>query len=57
MKRTFTFQLEVTTDARVGESTVEEAINAALDEPPCEWGDWYVGIAKIVKVTKGKKSA
>jgi hypothetical protein len=45
-----TLSLEVVVFAEVGESEVEEAINAALAEPPCDWGDWSVRAARIKTV-------
>ena len=57
MKRRMTLQIEVEVDARVGESEVGSAINAALDEPPCDWGDWTVGAAVIVKVEKYRRAS
>ena len=52
MTRTITLQVSVTVPTTVGESEVERAINAALDEPPCDWGTWTVGAAVITNVTK-----
>ena len=50
--RTITLQIEVEVPAVVGENEVSNAINAALEEPPCDWGDWTVGAAVITRVTK-----
>ncbi len=50
--RTIVFELRVTVPAGTGESEVETAINAALDEPPCEWEDWTVGAAIITDVVR-----
>ena len=50
--RRMTLQFEVTVPAEVGESSVEIALNGALDEPPCEWGDWTVGAVRIVNVER-----
>lgn len=47
-KRIITLEIEVEVPATTGESEVEQAINAALDEPPCEWEDWKVGPATVV---------
>lgn len=55
MKRTITLELQVTVPATTGESEVERAVNAALDEPPCDWGDWTVGEVVITKITKGRR--
>lgn len=55
MKRRVTLELVVEADATVGENDIENAINAALDEPPCDWGDWTVTAAVIVKVEKVKR--
>ena len=48
--RQITLQLTVEVPATVGESEVENAINAALDEPPCDWDDWTVSGVSIVGV-------
>lgn len=55
MKRTITFEIQVTVPATTGEAEVERAINAVLDEPPCDWGDWTVGAAVITQVAKGRR--
>lgn len=47
-----TLEIRVTVPAIVSENEVGRAINAALDEPPCDWGDWTVGAAVITKVAK-----
>jgi len=52
--RTMTFELQVTVPAATGESEVQNAINQALDEPPCDWGRWIVGAAVITKVERGE---
>jgi hypothetical protein len=46
-KRTITLEIQVTAPAATGEWEIERAINAALDEPPCEWGEWKVGAAVV----------
>jgi hypothetical protein len=51
-KREMTLQITVTVPATTGESEVERAINAALDEPPCDWEDWEVGLASITDVKR-----
>lgn len=48
--RVITFTVEVTVPAATGESEVAAAVNAALDEPPCDWGEWEVGPATIAEV-------
>jgi hypothetical protein len=50
MKRVYTLQLIVEAPTTTGESEVENALNAALDEPPCDWGNWTVGAARIIAV-------
>jgi hypothetical protein len=47
MTRRITLTLIVDVPATTGENEVETAINAALDEPPCDWGEWIVGAATI----------
>ena len=48
--RTYLVQIEIETPHTTGENEVERAINAALDEPPCDWGEWCVGYASITQV-------
>lgn len=48
--RRMTLSIEVLVPAEVGENEVEEAINAALDEPPCDWEEWSIGAAGIKTV-------
>lgn len=55
MQRTMTLQVMVTVPAITPESEVESAFNAALDEPPCDWGEWVVGAVSIVSVAKHQK--
>lgn len=50
--RTIILQIEVKIPATVGESEVERAINAALDEPPCNWENWIVGAAIVIDAHK-----
>lgn len=54
MRRQITIGVIVTVQATVGENEVEQAINQALDEPPCDWGDWEVRQAVIITVKKEK---
>ena len=53
--RVITLEVEVEIPANIGESEVEAAINAALEEPPCEWGDWSVGAAVITKARNERR--
>ena len=55
MKRQITLCVIVTVPATVSENEVEQAINAVLDEPPCDWGNWMVGAAVICRVKKVKE--
>lgn len=48
--RVIVLQVEITVPVTVGESEVERELNAALDEPPCDWGNWTVGAVSIVGV-------
>jgi hypothetical protein len=50
MRRT-TLQIDIEAPTKYSGEDIAEAINAALDEPPCEWGDWTVGGARVVKRT------
>lgn len=52
--REITLQLTVTVPAATAERDVEAAIDAALDEPPCDWGVWKVGGVEITAVRKFK---
>ena len=44
--------IDVTVPITTTDENVEESINAALDEPPCDWGDWVVGAARVVTAQK-----
>lgn len=55
--RVMTITLDVTVPATISENEVATAINAALDEGPCEWGDWTVGIASVAAVRRDKVEA
>ncbi len=48
--RTYTLTLQVTAPATTGESDIEHALNAALNEPPCDWGTWTVGFVQVSRV-------
>jgi hypothetical protein len=50
--REITLTITVTVPAATGENEVETAINAALDEPYCEWDNWTVGAAIITGVKR-----
>lgn len=56
MYRTLTLTIEVTAPATVGENEISAAINAALDEPPCDWDDWEVGAAIITAIRKHRRN-
>jgi len=45
--RTYLVSIEITAPHTTTENEIERAINAALDEPPCDWSDWIVGYATI----------
>lgn len=49
-KRIIHLSLTVEVPYDVGEHDVEAALNEALDEPPCEWGEWTVGGVTIDQV-------
>ena len=53
-KHTLTFT--VTAPAEVSENEIERAINSALDEPPCDWGDWEVELATITDVSRVERA-
>ena len=53
-EKVIVFELRVTVPKVTGESDVENAINAALDEPPCDWGIWTVGAACITGVEEAE---
>lgn len=50
MRRIYTIQLVVEAEHTTGEAEIANAINEALDEPPCDWGDWEVSLASVVDV-------
>lgn len=33
----------------IGPAQIVNAINEALDEPPCDWGEWYVGGVEVMQ--------
>jgi len=41
--------IDVTVPLTTTDENVEESINAALDEPPCDWDDWLVGAARAAQ--------
>ena len=49
-KRVYTLSLTVTAPTTTGERDIANAVNAALDEPPCDWGEWMVGAAMVTDV-------
>jgi hypothetical protein len=53
MVRVMTFEVKVTVPPNTDESEVQSALDAALDEPPCDWNDWFVGGFNLVSVSKG----
>ena len=54
--RIITMTLKIEVPAATGENEVETAINAALDEPPCDWGEWTVGAAIITNVERSRRA-
>ena len=46
-----TLQIVVKVPYAIKAETVENEINAALDEPPADWGSWTVGAAVVVRST------
>lgn len=46
-RRTIRLKLYVTVPPETSECMVEDAINKALDEPPCDWGDWTVSYVEV----------
>jgi len=42
--------LRVETPENFTSEEVYRSINAILDEPPCDWGDWVVSAATVHKV-------
>jgi hypothetical protein len=49
MTITHTVTIVVETPYEIKDISVANAINKALDEPPCDWGDWGVGIAEVTE--------
>jgi hypothetical protein len=45
--KTVKLYLEVEVPKNTKPADVAEALNAALDEPPCEWGEWTVGAVLV----------
>lgn len=50
--RKITLTVEVIVPVLTTENEVSDALNAAFDEPPCEWGDWEVGGLSVIKVER-----
>ena len=50
MRDRVTIEIEVMVPAGTNEAEVADCINAALDEPPCDWTDWAVGAAIVKSV-------
>jgi hypothetical protein len=48
--RQITLAITVTVPLDTEGLAVENAINTALDEPPCDWGEWIVGAATIIEI-------
>jgi len=48
--RTYLITIEVSAPHTTTEAEISNAINAALDEPPCDWQDWTVGAANVTGV-------
>lgn len=49
-RKSFTLMLRVETPENFTSEEVYRSINAILDEPPCDWGDWVVSAATVHKV-------
>ena len=49
--RLYTLQLQVKAPIETGSNEIESAVNAALDEPPCDWEDWTLGYASVTGIT------
>jgi len=49
MKR-FYLTLEVVASNTTSENEITTSLNAALDEPPCDWGEWEVGSIVVADV-------
>lgn len=45
-----TLRLVVTTPATTDPSDVVKSLNAVLDEPPCDWGEWVVGAVTLQSI-------
>jgi len=43
-------QLEMEVRAGAWVEEIVDALNRALDEPPCDWGEWEVGGLRLLKV-------
>jgi hypothetical protein len=50
MQREYTLELKVRAPTTTGESDITDGINGALDEPPCDWGEWVVGTAEVTRI-------
>ena len=43
-------QLEMEVRAGASVEEIVDALNRALDEPPCDWGEWEVGGLRLLKL-------
>ncbi len=50
--RIMTLEIEVVVPAATSENEVAIALNQALDEPLCDWGDWEIGALRITRVRR-----
>jgi len=49
-ERLYTLQLVVRAPTTTSENEISNAVNEALDEPPCDWGNWTVSSAEVISV-------
>lgn len=57
--RIYKLEVEVRVPDDVTSSQVEEELNQALNEPPCDWGNWSVGTIIVVsrRIEEGEVKA
>lgn len=51
LSKTITVQIQVEVPESAKAEEVITQIDAALNEPPCDWGEWSVGFSEVVKVS------
>lgn len=51
LSKTVTIQIQIEIPESVKTEEVVTQIDALLNEPPCDWGEWSVGFSEVVKTS------